>query len=346
MNPMPEERDLNAAESPAPGAARRRVWWWVRLALVLGMIAGIVIIAKPARLWQTLASAKYLWAVAAVPFAVAAVSLDALKLYWLMKPQGFRGGWWAVARTNLVVNFVSLFLPGTLGGSAVAWYRLSRPDNLRAQTFVALTVNTVLKLVVVAGAGALALALDARGKEIYQALILPLLILAALPLVALALMLWTGSLAWLRRIHADSLARFMPGRIHDAATKMLESLEAYRSNPLWIIGCLGVGIARKLCENLLVLIALQAVGVEVDFIRLLWIMCAVEAIGMTPLTLTGVGLPQVTYVGLLAAFSVGADRALASQVVAWVAALPLYLAAVGIMLTEPSRGSQDPASQR
>jgi uncharacterized protein (TIRG00374 family) len=318
----------------------QRVGWWLRLVLVLAMIAGLVVIAKPSRLWSALAGAEYLWVLAAVPVAVCAIMLDALKLYLLVRPVGFSGGWWAVARTTLVVNFVSLFLPGTVGGGAVAWYRLARPDKLHAQMFVALSLNAALKVVAICGVGALALALDVQAAQEHRAWIVPLLIIGALPTLILLLMLATGLTGRLKRFHVQSLHGLMPHRLHDALRKILESLETYRSHGPSLLGALAANVARMFVANfgpLFCLIAIGAEGVglnEVWYVRILWIMCAVEVASMIPIGLSGLGLPQVAFVGLLAAFKVPADRSLACHVVSWIPWLPIYLFGAALMLRE------------
>ena len=313
----------------------RRVGWWLRLALVLAMIAGLVVIAKPARLWSALVAAEYLYVFACLPLVVCAVMLDALKLYWLVRPVGFSGGWWAVAKTTLVVNFVSLFLPGTVGGGAVAWYRLARPDKLHAQIFVALSLNAVLKIVVVCGLGALALALDVQAAREHRAWIAPLLIVGALPALALLLMTATSLAGRVKRFHVDSLQGLMPHRLHDALRKILESLESYRSHGPSLLGALAANVARLLAGNAAALLCLFAVGVHgVPYIRLLWIMCAVEVASMVPISLSGLGLPQVAFVGLLAAFKIPAARSLACHVVSWIPWLPVYLFGAALMLRE------------
>lgn len=325
--------ESHAAAAPA-GRAWRRVWWWVRLIAVLGLLAGLVAVARPRELWQALAGTQGLWLLAGTPFALGAGALDALKLYALMKPHGYTGGWGSVLRTSLVVNVLSMFLPGTVGGGVVAWYRLSQRDGLRAQSLVALTVNTVVKLVVVCGAGAAALALDARARGAYAGFIPTLLLLGALPLLGLLAVLFTGVAGWAKRIHVETLGRWMPRRLHDLGRKLFESLESYRAHPLSVLGALGAGLGRKLLENVCFLFALWAVGAEVGFARVLWVMCAVEVAGMIPLTLGGLGLPQVTYVGLLAAMGLAEAPALASSIVSWAAFLPVYLAGAGILLAE------------
>jgi uncharacterized protein (TIRG00374 family) len=307
----------------------------LRLALVLAMIVGLVVIAKPSRLWSALVGAQYLWVFAGVPIAVCSVMLDALKLYWLVRPVGFSGGWWSVMRTTFVVNFVSLFLPGTVGGGVVLWQRLAREDNLRAQVFVALSLNIVVKVVALCGLGALALALDAGAAQTHRALIAPLAVLAALPVLALLLMLTTGMTGWIKRIHVSALSGVMPRRLHDALRKILESLETYRSHGPSLLGALAANIARLLVGNACALFCLYAVGVnEVPYVRILWIMCAVEMVGMIPISLSALGLPQVAFVGLLAAFNIPAARSLACNVVTWIPWLPIYLCGAALMVRE------------
>ncbi len=312
-----------------------RLWHWLRAAIVVGMLVGLVVIAKPARLWQTIVSAQYVWVLAAAPVVCAAVCCDALKLYWLARPVGFRGGFWPVFQTTLVVNFVSLFLPGTIGGGLVAWQRLSRPDNLRAQMFTALGLNTVLKLVVIGGAGGLALALDAQSVGAYHVWTGPLLAVAALPLAFYLLMVCSPLATWLKRSHAVMTRRFLPLKVHDAIRKVLESIESYRGAGASALMALAFGLGRLLVSVWAAIFCLRAVGAPpLGYVRLLWICCAVEVSGMVPLTLSGWGLPQVTGVALVALYGVSAGQAVASGVLSLAAQLPICLAGAGILLSE------------
>jgi uncharacterized protein (TIRG00374 family) len=332
----PESATPNAPEpQPVCAGTLARVWKWVRPVLVLGMIAGLIAKAGPLRLCSAVGGADYLWVLACLPFVVCAVMLDALKLYWLVRPVGFSGGWWSVAKTTLVVNFVSLFLPGTVGGGAVSWYRLARPDRLHAQMFVALSLNAALKIVAVCGVGALALAWDVQAAQEHRAWIAPLLVVAALPTLILLLMLVTGLTSRVKRFHVRSLPGLMPHRLHDALRKILESLEAYRSHGPSLVGALAANVARLFVGNFCPRFCLLAVGVNgVSYVRILWIMCAVEVVSMIPISLSGLGLPQVAFVGLLAAFKIRADQSLACNVVSWIPWLPIYLCAAVLMLRE------------
>ena len=94
------------------------------------------------------------------------------------------------------------------------------------------------------------------------------------------------------------------------------------------------GLARRMFGTFSAFFCLRAVGVEIDFVRLLWIMCAIEAIGMIPLPLSGWGLPQVGFVVLLGAVGVSADKSVAAEVVGKIALLPMYLTGAGILLGE------------
>lgn len=316
------------------GPRKRGVWWWTRLALVAAMLVGLVIIAKPDSIWEALKGADYLWVLAAMPVTFAAALLDATKLYFLIKPHGFRAGWLSVLRTNLVVNFVSLFLPGTVGGGAVAWYRLSRPDRIPAQTFTALSLNIVIKLVAICAAGFGALALDVGASGTYRLLTIPLLVGACLPLAALCLMLWTGISSWMKRIHMRALTGIMPGRMHDAVRKIFESLETYRTARAAVVLALAAGLARRLITTFSPMLCLYAVGEPIGYFRILWIMCAVELASMLPFTMAGFGLPQVSHVELLRVCQIGRGAALAAHVINWVALLPVYLTGAGILFAE------------
>ena len=303
--------------------------------MVLAMFGGLVALARPAQLWRTLLQARYLLVLAAVPPIFAGAFFDAVKLHLLMRPHGFQGGFVSIWRTNLVVNFVSNFLPGTVGGGAVAWYRLSRPDRIGAQTFTALVLNTILKLVVICSVAALALALDATAADRYPRAIVPLAACAVLPVVLMLLMLRPRVTALLGRLHAAAFRRIGGQRLRSGARKVLESVETYRSYWLSVVGALAAGFARALVTVFCPLLCLRAVGVvDVTYVRLLWIMCAVEAAGMLPFTQANFGVPQVTYVALLVAFGVAKADAVASDVLAKISLLPLYLTGAGVMIQE------------
>ena len=326
-------RQCEAAPDSRPSVGRR-VWRWTRVALALGMVGWVVVAARPARLWETLRDARFLWVLAAAPCALGAALLDAARLYWLMRPHGYRGGLWGVVKTNFVVNFASLFLPGTVGGGAVAWYRLSRPDRLRAQAFAALTLNAVLKIVVVCGLGAAALGLDPKLGGAYRGLTGLLLGGALAPVAGIALLLWTGLAGWMGRTHHRLFARFLPERLNLAVDNVVESFETYRGSRGEVVWAVAAGFVSRLLANVGFLFCLYAVSAPFSYVRLVWIMCATEASSMLPLTLSGFGLCQVTYVELMYVFGVGRARALASHIVGWVALLPVYAAGAAIMLRE------------
>lgn len=324
---------LNGTESG--GASQySAIWRYVRILLVLGLLAALLYIAKPAELWQALKGAQWLWLLIAMPFGFAAIFFDALKLYLLILPHGYRAGWKSVFKTTLIVNFVSLFLPGTVGGGAVAWYRLSKPDGLRAEAFTAVSFNALVKLVVICGLGAAALSADVMASDVRRQVAIPLAILAAVTTLLFLLLTMTGFSVWFDRIIVSRLVPHLPQRIASPLRKIVASVEAYRGAKSSVAGALSAGVARKLIENFCFLLALKSVGVEAGYARVLWIMCAVEAFGMVPLTLSGWGLPQVTFVGLFALFGVPSDRSLASQVLSIVILLPVYLTGALLLLRE------------
>jgi len=330
------EQGARAAERRTHARERgRRVWWWTRLVLVLAMFGGLIAFARPTRLWQVLVHARYGLVLAAVPAILAGAFFDAVKLFLLMRPQGFRGGFRPVWRTNLVVNFVSNFLPGTVGGGAVAWYRLSRPERLGAQTFTALVLNTVLKLVVIGSAAALALALDAPAMRAYPGAVWPLAACAAVPVLGMVLLLHPAVTARLRRLHVLVFTRLRSRALGDGLEKVLDSAETYRARWPSVLGALAAGYARVLVSVLCPLLLLHAVGATgVGYVRLVWIMCTVEAVGMLPFTQANFGLPQVAFVALLVAFGVSRADAVAADVLGKVALMPLYLSGAGVMIGE------------
>jgi uncharacterized protein (TIRG00374 family) len=321
-------------DSGTTAPRRASAWRWVRFAVVLALLGGLVYIAKPADLWKAVRGAEWMWLLVALPFGFVAIFFDALKLYLLIIPHGYRGGWGSVLRTTLVVNFVSLVLPGTVGGGAVAWYRLSKPDGLRAQAFTAVSFNALIKLVVICALGAAALSVDVVETDMSRRIALPLAGLAVVAGILFLLLTMTGLSAWVSRVFAAKVQPLLPGFLSRPLKNILGSVETYRGFKASVAGALVAGVGRKLVENVCFLLALKAVGVDAAYARVLWVMCAVEASGMVPLAPGGWGLPQVTFVGLFALFGIASDLSLASQIIAFAIFLPVYLTGASLMLGE------------
>ena len=346
LNPMPNELlTSHNDQEPRQESVASSLWRWLRVIIVLAMLVGLVVVARPTRIWQSLKGADYLWVLAGVPVAFAAVTLDAVKLYLLMRPHGYSGGWGSVFRTVLAVNFASLFLPGTVGGGAMAWYRLSRRDGIRAQTFTALTFNMVIKFVVVCAAGVAGLAIDAHAVGEYRALIPILTIGAVGPIVVLFLLLGTGLNTGFIALNNGALGRMLPSRIHDAVGKILESVNTYRHRSGYVGAALICGAGRRLVETFTMLFCLYALGLDMPYVRLLWILCAMEAIGMIPLPLPGVGLPQIGFVALMAAVGVSTDKGVSAEIVGKLAWLLVYLSGAGILLSESLKKTPQSTTQ-
>ena len=308
---------------------------FARLILVLGLLVALVVIAKPDQLWAALSQGDYLFVLAAVPLLVGATMLDAFRLYLLMLPHGYRQGWWAMVRTNFVVNFLSTFLPGTIGGGVVAWYRLARPERLHAQTFTALALNTTLKFVAMCTVGAGMLALDVAREDEYAKLMLPLSVCAVLPLAGFFTMLWTPATAWLRRLNVIFSARVVPRKISDGVEKLIQSIENYRPNWPGVLMGLAASIARIALTVLAVQCCLHAFNVKsLTFVRVAWIMACVEAAAMLPFSLSGLGLPQATMAGLFITSGIARSTAVAVTFVSYIPVLPILLVGACILLFE------------
>ena len=327
MSDSPEEKRL-----PRKRLARG-IWRVLQSLIVLGLVAFILYEARPGRLWSALTEAKPVWVLLAVAPIFLCVVLDSVRLYLLMRPHGFDSGFGFILRTNLVVNFTSVFLPGTIGGGAISWYRLSRPQGLRAQSFAALIALCVV--------GALAMAADFRGASGHDALEILLIVAGAAPLISLIVFLNTNILDTVSRFHDTGLARRLPEWLTSKSRKVLESLETYRRHQKLLGIALLAGIIRRAVGPLSPFFCLLAVDAAPEYLRIVWIMCAVEAVGMLPFSLSGFGLPQVTFVKLLEPFGIPVATALAANLLSMVALLALHLSGAAVLLLEPRLKSRE-----
>jgi uncharacterized membrane protein YbhN (UPF0104 family) len=152
-------------------------------------------------------------------------------------------------------------------------------------------------------------------------------------------MLYTGLTRVFKAANERFVTPLFPKVLGGPGRKVLESIETYRRHPRTVIIGLVCCMAGDIVTAVAVALCLGAVGVTgVSFVRVLWIMAATKASGMLPITMSGLGMPQVTFVGLMVACGVAQERAFAANIINLGVLIPMVLAGMGILLVE-LRGS-------
>lgn len=209
--------------------------------------------------------------------------------------------------TNMRVKFYSLFLPGYLGGGLLRWYYLSKDNKLRAQVAAALGFNRMMEFSVLCAVGAVCWALYGDSR---LAPFAPLVAIAAVIPVFLFAALWNTAL--LGMVGRLLEIRFWPSWAASRIRKVIASMQTY---PHADFGRLGLIALVCLARHGLVLLSLYslvlALDIEVSILMLAIVRLCLDVLLMLPVSLSGLGVREVSYVFLLGLVAVPAEAAVA-----------------------------------
>ena len=279
------------------GKGGARLWFWLRLALVVLILWWVVERNGRERIAQALLAADPRWVVAAAVVFFLSIVAGAWQWHLLLRIQGIAFGFRDCFRSYYSGMFLNNFLPGTVGGDALRVWDVHRRQLAEQQSSLGRAAASTL-LDRLMGFSALsvfsliALALEFHRQDLPHGLLVKLLqavgtVSAAFILLLLLLLSRRFSGALHALIRALGLERL--GNVH---AKVQESLQAYKARwgrigLIFLVAC--VVQLLRISVHALCALALQlslAPAFFFSFIPLI----ALTAI--LPLNVGGWGVPQ------------------------------------------------------
>lgn len=231
-----------------------------------------------------------------------------------------------VARVTFVSQFYGFFLPGQLGGEisrAILMARLGDDTDKAVASVLVDRITGLVGLCLVAWVG-----IQAGPVRFEPGIQLAFAALGAAAAGSLFLLRVGWFDALVRRSLAGLLAsrsRWLqaPGRFF---TRAHDALLAFASNGRLMVASVSLGVLfQMLCVAINYVLAVQ-LGIAVSVFDLAWIVGAVSVALLLPISVAGIGVRELTYVGLLGLFGVAAEKALILSLAV------LALAACGALL--------------
>lgn len=314
--PVPGE----GASSPTP--LRRLVLTLVRLGIGLALLAYLV--RSGILNLHTLGDLFIAWpfTLAAAGLFLADMSLMAVRLSLLFRPQSLRISVGSAFRLTLVGQFFSAFLPGGAGGDMVKLYYATRENRGRRTEIVTiLLLDRAIGLLSLVMLPLLVAPLFLQFMRSIPALG-GLLLAAGVLVIALltgAAVAFSGYAA--RHPLILRVLNRMPGGSH--ARRMMDTLHSYRRHLSTLAGALSLGLAG----NFMALSSTMLIGLAMGLGRHAWRMSLLIPLGQVansvPLTPGGLGVGEAAFNLLfsLAGLQRGADVLLGWRLVTVVVGL-------------------------
>lgn len=290
----------------------QRVRSAVKLTIVIGLFVILFWIVPIEQVFQALLTANPALLAAGMMLGFISTALTAVEIRPLAKNQGLQHGVLSILAINLAVKFYNQFLPTSLVGSGIRWYRLSQPGNKVAEALATLAFFRMLEtfLMISIGLGFYLFS----DQTIFQ-ISIGWLIVMILGIIVAWILITRYSLPIYRwftsRItpHLPAYAQPFTKRVE----KFFTAVSAFAGMPAPdLLLAVLAGVASALAGIASGTVLAQSLGMSISFVEMGWVLALVSLITQLPFAAAGgLGVREVTMVALLAAMGVSADLALA-----------------------------------
>ena len=232
---------------------------------------------------------------------------EASRMKILTDLQGMSFSTGHIYKINLMTSFYGMFLPGSLAGGAIRWYKLSRPDNKPSEAFISIAFNRWIHTTGIVLFGLIFWSLDweARASAFIGGTFL--LMLTVLFVIYLAAFNRSATAFFSKRVRHLVV---LPEEIRNRLVQLLEAVRYYDGLParttlrLWALTGAGefIGVGSYYCF-------VWSLGLNVSLISLIWIRSLSLLIGMVPISFSGLGVRDGTLIYLLDPYGVPASSA-------------------------------------
>ena len=249
---------------------------------------------------SSIKSADITWVLIGIILATPISYLSALETQYLTKIQGMTLSVVEILKIHLATSFYALFLPGTLSGGAVKWYKFSKHGN-KSSAAAVVVFNRFLEILIIVIIG-IFFSFPALNATSNQKLSLALGIIFLVMILLYFLLLNNSVLIFITKIF---LTLPLPNIIKQKIGKFIEAMHQFQNLRLKdhfeILGLLflyhGIGVLSFYCFA-------KSLNIDVSIWVIGWVRSAIAIAILLPLSFAGLGIREGTLVFLLGQYGV------------------------------------------
>lgn len=210
---------------------------------------------------------------------------------------------------GLIATFYGVFLPGTLAGGAVRWYKLNKITAMPSQTLVMILFDRMIDTVFMASLGLIFFILDDSyngNQNLMTDMVTAVLILVGIYLIAFNRKATNLGVSLILAIP------FTPLAIKQKISKVVDVAANYSKMPaVQHIQIFALSVVIYLIGVSAFVFLAKGLQLELGFYSLAWITSLVTAIVMLPISFSGLGVREAGLIVVLEPYGVSAASALA-----------------------------------
>ena len=288
----------------------KRTWTILRFAVAITIIVFLITKISVHDVVSSIISAKIEYVILALILTILAWIVTSYRLKFFTALQGLKISTFQAFEINLSTLFYGLFLPGgNLTGGFIKFYKLSIKDKKLSEAFIALALDRVFATLALCLVG-LFFWLISSPKDLNMLAVIMIFILLGLACFCTLLFIdreqrvigWLFSLA--------NKVYFFP-----KLNKLVENLSGlgkipYRS----LIFMVGISIASQLINVVVYFLLSESINLNIPLVTIGWIRSLVMLVTIIPISISGMGLREGSFIILLGAYGISEDSAFAYSI--------------------------------
>jgi uncharacterized protein (TIRG00374 family) len=294
--------------------------------IISAFLLGLVFYFIPfANVISSLRTAEPSWFAAALGLGVLQTYLSAARLKILTDKQGINATYVDIVKVNFICNFYGTVFSGELVSGAIRWQRLYQIDRKGHEVLSAIILARIISTVYLVLFGILFSLLD--DVRSHFDLLVPIFFFIFMGLVCVCLI---GTIPQF----TTALERFekaIPQSLQRKLQKQLLAIGRFRQLPRRsILGVSIISCLEHLAGIFLFVFLAHAVSAELTFVQIGWLRSAVVLVQLLPVSVSGLGVREGTFVLLLQPY--GIESALAVSLSFLLFGKNLFIGVIGGIL--------------
>jgi uncharacterized protein (TIRG00374 family) len=308
---------------------RRKKSFWLRLILSLVLIAVVITTVDLDEIRDMIADSQPAYLLLAYLIAIGDRILMAYKWNILLRVRNIHISLFDATVVYLKTSFLGLFLPATVGGDALRAYAVAREEHNIADVISSILIERALGFAALFAFALISIVLSifVFGQSFFEGIEQLLWLFIALLATCVVVVLLSFNTSLLHRIRdrvkgsriANNVVARRLGSVYD-------SYQGYRGSKLQLVLFLILSLAENLFPVMWTYALSLAFGLDISLLYFFILVPIVLVLVRLPISLSGIGIQEGTFVYFLSLIGVAGSQALllgaASNVIGILSILP------------------------
>lgn len=284
--------------------------WLIKCFITIGILYYLFLKIPVDQVVLALINTKIIYLLPVFLLQVGMRYINASQLKVFIRQQRMKFTVFELMKINLITQFYGLLLPGEISSGFVKWHKLSRENKMRAQAIACVVLSRTVNILCLAVLGIIFFLIERP----YNSVPIGISLIFGLMLsLLLYLSIVNASVSSRMQDLISKLNVFkIPQLLQEKINNVWNSIKRFHELSFSALNyALFLSFLFQFTGILSVYLIMQAIGIDISIISIIWIRATVIFIQMFPVSISGLGVREGTFVFLLRRYGVSAPDAMA-----------------------------------